>query len=315
MLSQRWVARKGVSFTAGRYDPGGGGLNVARVVTTLGGAATAVYPVGGPTGEMLRPHIVSERSSGNQYRFVLPGPHLTTEEQDICLNALAMMKPRPAAIVVSGSLPPGVGRDFLFRVGRLAAQYGTRLFLDTSGPALAGAAGIGGYLVKPNLRELSAFVDRPLQSSREQITAVNAGPARCPDRDRLVRCRRCTHRHDRRCRMPAYTRCYHSQLSRRRDSMMGAIATRLVGGASLRDTAPDGLAAGAAAILTDGTELCRRGSQLDGGCRELWRSANAAVSKAAAVLRRLGGAIVARAAIALILAVGTAPKGGAKAPP
>ncbi len=266
---------------AGRYDPGGGGLNVARVVTTLGGAATAIYPVGGPTGEMLRrlvdaigiPQIaipiagetrisftVSERSSGNQYRFVLPGPHLTTEEQDICLNALAMMKPRLAAIVVSGSLPPGVGRDFLVRVGRLAAQDGTRLFLDTSGPALAAAAGIGAYLVKPNLRELSAFVDRPLQSSREQITAGREMLDRLGAQVVIVSLGAdgalIVTADDAEC-LPTPAVTIRSSVGAG-DSMMGGIATRLVGGASLRDAALYGLAAGAAALLTDGTELCRR---------------------------------------------------------
>ena len=37
-----------------RYDPGGGGINVARAVHMLGGDALAVYPAGGATGEMIR---------------------------------------------------------------------------------------------------------------------------------------------------------------------------------------------------------------------------------------------------------------------
>ena len=36
-----------------RYDPGGGGINVARAVRRLGGDALAVFPVGGLSGEML----------------------------------------------------------------------------------------------------------------------------------------------------------------------------------------------------------------------------------------------------------------------
>ena len=33
-----------------RYDPGGGGINVARVIAELGGAALPVYLAGGVTG-------------------------------------------------------------------------------------------------------------------------------------------------------------------------------------------------------------------------------------------------------------------------
>ena len=36
-----------------RADPGGGGINVARVVTMLGGRAEAVFLGGGPTGQWL----------------------------------------------------------------------------------------------------------------------------------------------------------------------------------------------------------------------------------------------------------------------
>lgn len=266
---------------AGRYDPGGGGLNVARVVATLGGEATAIYPVGGAAGQMLRRLVdakglrnvavpiegetrisftVSERSSGNQYRFVLPGPHLSPDEQDICLEALSETKPHPAAVVVSGSLPPGISSDYLARVGRLAADRGARFFLDTSGPALHGAAGSGIYLVKPNLRELSAFVDRPLPSSRARIAAGQEM------RDRLAAevvvvslgaegVMIVTAEHVETLPAPAVT--VRSSVGAG-DSMMGAIAMHIAAGATLRDAVRYGLAAGSAALLTDGTELCRR---------------------------------------------------------
>ena len=38
---------------AARYDAGGGGINVARVAHVLGGSVSAVFPVGGPTGDLL----------------------------------------------------------------------------------------------------------------------------------------------------------------------------------------------------------------------------------------------------------------------
>jgi len=37
-----------------RRDPGGGGINVARVIRRLGGDARAIYPVGGAIGKLLR---------------------------------------------------------------------------------------------------------------------------------------------------------------------------------------------------------------------------------------------------------------------
>jgi 6-phosphofructokinase 2 len=90
-----------------RYDPGGGGINVARAVHMLGGDAIAVFPVGGLSGEMLCrlldgegvPHVavpiagitreslaVVERRSGQQFRFILPGPEIGPHDQERCLG-------------------------------------------------------------------------------------------------------------------------------------------------------------------------------------------------------------------------------------
>src|ERR1700690_1325792 len=77
-----------------RRDPGGGGINVARVVHRLGGRAIAVYASGGGSGDELRTLLraeglderavpvaghtresfnITEDQSTRQYRFVLPG--------------------------------------------------------------------------------------------------------------------------------------------------------------------------------------------------------------------------------------------------
>ena len=37
------------------FEPGGGGINVARAIAHLGGKVTAIFPAGGATGE----HLVS----------------------------------------------------------------------------------------------------------------------------------------------------------------------------------------------------------------------------------------------------------------
>jgi 6-phosphofructokinase 2 len=118
---------------AARRDPGGGGINVARVVQRLGAEVTAIYPAGGCTGELLRRLVKREgvqslaipvaeetresftaldQKSGEQYRFVLPGAPLSEAEWCACLDALEAVDPLPPFVVCSGSLPPGVPDDF-----------------------------------------------------------------------------------------------------------------------------------------------------------------------------------------------------------
>jgi 6-phosphofructokinase 2 len=43
------------------FEPGGGGINVARAITFLGGKATAIYPAGGATGEHLTALLTAEQ--------------------------------------------------------------------------------------------------------------------------------------------------------------------------------------------------------------------------------------------------------------
>ncbi|HSK38568.1 MAG TPA: PfkB family carbohydrate kinase, partial [Arenibaculum sp.] len=155
-------------------DPGGGGINVARVVTRLRGTAHAIYPRGGPTGDLLdrlvagegisiRPvpvegmtrysFTVDERKSGDQFRFVLPGPALREREWRAVLDQIGGPEREGALLVLSGSLPPGVPDDFHARVAGIARERGFRIVLDSSGPALQQAVAAGVWLIKPNREE------------------------------------------------------------------------------------------------------------------------------------------------------------------
>jgi 6-phosphofructokinase 2 len=164
-------------------DPGGGGINVARVVHRFGGDSQALYPAGGLTGRLLHRLLndegvanvpidvaestrenfsITETTSGDQYRFTLPGAVLREQEWPTCLDRVAALTPPPDYLVASGSLPPGVPVDFYARLARIAGKFGARVVVDTSGPPLAAALEAGVYLVKPNLRELRVLTGLPL---------------------------------------------------------------------------------------------------------------------------------------------------------
>jgi 6-phosphofructokinase 2 len=166
-------------------DAGGGGLNVAHVITTLGGRCTALFPAGGASGLWLQHRLeqdglstlcvpingetresftVQDNSTGEEYRFVMTGPQLSEAEWTACLQRIAQLRETPAYVIASGSLPPGVPVDFYARLARQCKAKGSRLVLDSSGEALAAALHEGVYLVKPNLRELSDLVGRELDT-------------------------------------------------------------------------------------------------------------------------------------------------------
>jgi 6-phosphofructokinase 2 len=263
-----------------RYDPGGGGINVARAVKLLGGEAAAVYPAGGPIGEMMRglldalglvQHIVpisgatresftvDELETGKQYRFVLPGPMLSESEQRRCLASVEALEPPPKYLVVSGSLPPGVeAAAFSEAIARLTVRVGARLVLDAAQAMPHARRGV--FLMKPSRRELSGMLGRAIDSRAEQLAAarsfikegraevivVSLGAAGA------LLVTGSTEEH-----FPAPAVATGSSVGAG-DSMVGAIVLALERGWAIEDAVRYGIAAGAAATLRPGTQLCRR---------------------------------------------------------
>ena len=183
-----------------QFDPGGGGINVARVVRDLGGEALAVVLIGGGTGRFLQELLtdarvecltipvagrtrvsvaVHERSTGLEYRFVPEGPPMTASEWDAVLDALGRVE--GGWVVASGSLPRGAPEDAYAHIARICSRRGQRFVLDTSGPSLKAALGTGATLIKPSLREFEGMVGRPMLDPREQeleaIALVRGGAA------------------------------------------------------------------------------------------------------------------------------------------
>jgi len=172
--------------------PGGGGVNVARVLHRLGANCVALYLAGGVTGERhhqlmtaekVRCHVMPiteetresftahETSSGNDFRFVLPGPNVSATEYEACFDYVAQHMPKKF-LVISGGLAPGVPDNFYARLTAIAKQNGVRVVLDANGPALAEALKVGVYLFKPSLRELRDLTGQDLPDQHSQVAAA-----------------------------------------------------------------------------------------------------------------------------------------------
>jgi len=270
--------------TSARRDPGGGGINVARVVKRFGADVTAMYAMGGTLGQLLRhlldqegipglPVPISEETredftvfeevSARRYRFILPGPRLSEREWRAYLDTFASHASREQGtrfVVASGSLPPGVPGDFYGRIARTTKQAGAKMIVDTSGPPLKAALEAGVYIVKPSLREFRELMVAPLESERDQVTAcrslIESGRAEMValtlgDQGALLVAR------DQVLRAQAVPIKPVSVVGAG-DSFLGAMICSLASGHSIEDAFRYGMAAGSAALLMPGTELCRR---------------------------------------------------------
>lgn len=261
-------------------DPGGGGINVARVLKELDLEACAVYLAGGPTGRVLNelvakldlPHrvieiagrtrisfTVIEEISGLEYRFVGEGCVLAEAEWQ---SALSVVRESDAdCIVASGSLPPGAPVDFFARVAAIAQSKGARLVLDTSGPALEAAISAGGiYLAKPSFGEFEALTHRKVESAAELADAAASLVARggveslavTMGRDGALLAHRSGTLRLTGPRLKAVSAVGAG------DSFVAGMTAALQRGQSVEDAFMLGMATGAAAVLTAGTQLCRR---------------------------------------------------------
>jgi 6-phosphofructokinase 2 len=262
-----------------RFDPGGGGINVARVVHRLGGNSVSFYVAGGHTGRLLRDLLdregldhqaieieestrenfaVTDRADGRQYRLVMPGPKLATAEWERCLDVLLNARPAADYIVASGTLPDGVPSDFYARLAREARARKILLVVDTSGEALRAVAEARVHVLKPNRIEVQQLLGSPVSEERELRRGledfVRRGQAEAVvvslgAEGALLATREGTERLAAP-QVPVVSRIGAG------DSMVAGIVFALARGDSIREAALLGLAAGTATVMTPGTELC-----------------------------------------------------------
>ncbi|MEO6040147.1 MAG: PfkB family carbohydrate kinase, partial [Saprospiraceae bacterium] len=132
--------------TVPQIDAGGGGINVSKGIHRLGGQSTAVFPIGGHTGRLLRDLVeqagiatqtlevpgetreslsVTESGNNSQYRFTMAGAGMTEAQADQCLDLVAALQPE--WLVVGGSLPAGLPENYLEKVADRSKKMGAKL--------------------------------------------------------------------------------------------------------------------------------------------------------------------------------------------
>lgn len=265
--------------TINMHQPGGGGINVARVLTRLGLPVTALFPSGGSSGHMLQELlkeegvaaesipvalntreniILTETSTGRQYRLGMPGDSFSAAEWGHCLDKIRGAK-EIQYLVVSGSFPSGTPDDILVKLAAIAAASEIRLVVDSSGKTLKDAVNAGVFLLKPNLSELASLAGKEELNEQQAIEAAR----------KLVSDKRCEvvviSMDARGAILVSAAECWRAipPVIRPRstvgagDSMVGGIVYSLFKDDSLPNALRMGVACGTAAVMNPGTTLCK----------------------------------------------------------
>jgi 6-phosphofructokinase 2 len=264
-----------------QFEPGGGGINVSRAIRNLGGDSIALLPVGGPNGDLLKQLLsgekinfesipikehtrlninIYEESSTKQYRFIMPGPELSENEWKQCLDKVKDLEEKPDYIVISGSLPPGVPKDIFETAANIGKEINAKVIIDSKKISLSCLKKCGVFMIKPNLREFQQLAgteaedDAQIEASTKKIIkegkikviiiSMGAGGAM------MITQNEC--KHFRSPTVPIKSKVGAG------DCMTAGIVYSLAQGRSLADAVKFGVAAGAAAVMTPGTELCKK---------------------------------------------------------
>ena len=264
------------------WEPGGGGINVSRAIRNLGGHSRALVATRGPMGRKLNqllkaegiPAIafrapgetrqslaVTDRSTGQQYRFVMPGPQWEMAHVGGVLARLDTELPGGGYVVVSGSQPPGVPEDFATRLCEVTRQ--SQVIVDTSGTALAhlaAGANPAPFVLRMDSEEAEALAKGPLPTRADsagfaaRLVARGAASAvviaRGADGSVLAGPTGLWHA----CAADVPVR---SKIGAG-DSFVAGMVLALAHGKSLPDALRHGAAAASAAVMTEGTQLCSR---------------------------------------------------------
>lgn len=265
-------------------DPGGGGINVSRAVRQLGGQSRALIAICGPNGKKLR-HLlmaegiavlpvrapgetrlslaVTDRTTGQQYRFVMPGTDWDAEHVDNVLNTAAGAVPDEGYVVLSGSMPPGVSDTFPAQLCAAVQSGGTKVIADTSGGALTALAAGGGpapYVLRMDQAEAEGLAGRALPSRKDSVDfaaeLVARGAAQvvvvARGADGSVLASADQRLHAMAADVPVVSKVGAG------DSFVGGFTLALARGNSLGAALQHGAASASAAVMTAATELCRR---------------------------------------------------------
>lgn len=187
-------------WTTTRLYAGGKGIDVSRAIHEMGGKTTAYGFIGGAAGrtvEILLDEegvpfsftpikqetrtnlIISDTKTGQQTRIDAPGPRISKREFDRFHQKMTQISPKPALMVVSGSVLPGLPANVYCDIITETKSFGVRCILDSEGRWLEEGIKAKPYLIKPNVREAEELVKAKLTDepsiTRAALSLVEQG--------------------------------------------------------------------------------------------------------------------------------------------
>lgn len=177
------------------FQPGGKGINVSRVLTRLNTANIAWGFCGGDTGRWLTASldcehvahafietaaqtrinpIITDLSTHQQIRVSAEGGPIAPEERDALFQRFQPLPGNVRWMALGGSLPPGIPPKVMHALIERARAQGVPCMLDADGEVLKQGLTGKPYLIKPNQYELQRLVGYEISSTAEMVASARA---------------------------------------------------------------------------------------------------------------------------------------------
>jgi 1-phosphofructokinase family hexose kinase len=173
--------------------PGGKGVNVARVLKTLGAPVIATGLAGGATGTRIVEQLtqlsvlsdfvrireesrtntaVIDPTTGEQTEINERGPKVSQQECELFVDKLLYLAKGATLCVFAGSLPRDVDIDIYARLIRELRRLGVATVVDTDGDPLRRAVRAEPDVISPNVLESEELVGHEFNDDEDRIIAV-----------------------------------------------------------------------------------------------------------------------------------------------
>ncbi len=267
-------------WTSLRRDPGGKGINVSRVIHELGGETIAYGFIGGFDGEVLKHllrqqevpcgftpikgeirsnFIITDLKTRRQTRIDAPGPHIAGSELRKLMEKITRLKTKPDFLVLAGSVPPGISDDIYKQIIEKAKERGIKTVLDSDDKWLKEGINAKPNVIKPNVHEAEDLLEVQLRDEASIIRAAKALVSKGIEVTVISRGKNglivATKEKVLKVTSPQVE--VRSTVGAG-DSAVAGLVLKLSQGHDIEEASQWAAAAGTAATLTPGTELCRR---------------------------------------------------------
>ncbi len=280
LVVDRFLAGDTTRVKASRFDPGGKGINVSRVVRELGGETLAMGFAPGGLGRYIEQALDSQGiacdflhtrgetrtnitilDESRHVQTILSDPGPRTDPRYVEELKVRLRKRLSPGdwLVLAGSIPPPLDAGVYTEIISEATEMGVHTVLDADGAALAAGAAAHPDMVKGNRREMERLLGRHLDNEGSLLTAVREMHESGVGNVVVTRGREGA--------LAAVEERYLRGVAPRvravsavgsGDAFLAGVVLTLSRGGGMEDALRLGIAAGTASALFPGTELCRR---------------------------------------------------------